>query len=754
MKSRSQGLDSIWKYIEAATLAPLSLGIIVWATVATWGRPCRLAVNPDCPALLLDLEPILLALAIWAIGFLVLVVNSRRVPAALFLLCAAALAAGKTSAMGNDFGGRAFYVFLAWLSPLVFHFSYALLNQPPRSLGKIALGGLYCAALIATSVFLSSPAMSLDLTGGFALLRLGIRFVLVVSFAASWGLLFRDYHNSSAVIQQRIRLTVFGTLFGASPLLLLSLIPETLRAPAFVPYEWNFPWLLLAPACYLYSLTRSRWRRTEATFNRAAVYYLIIITFLSIYLVTATILGSLLERPLSHWPLGNAILSVMLLLVFAPVQRMLARLMSWILYGRRIHYAEVIGQLAEQFALALDRDALYHLLLVEWPLAMRLPRVIAFLKNPAGVLVLLGVYGIPEGSFQDTQLPLSGTLGNYLQHTPAPVLEAGIRRALRGATLCDEEAVLLDLAGIAYWLPLVSGGELQGLLLLGCRSDDNPFSAEEEQILATVAHQAGIAAHNVSLMEELRVARREVAHAHQQLMLEQDTSQRRLALELHDQAIQQLTGILFQLNQIQRSGRHPAGGRKGSLVGDNLVDVFQSIQSEVRSLIGYLRTLTYELHPPGLEEMGLTLALESYINQVKRRGHLPSSLFKLEMERIGPSELPLPLATSLFRAAQEGLRNALEHAQPSSIRLVISQSAGHISMILQDDGKGFRVPMRLSELTSRGHFGLTGMSERIAWAGGHMEIHSELGHGTEIVLCVPLQTNQREGIDQNATRQS
>lgn len=750
LKSENERAGSIWNYLEAAIFAPLSFGLIVWATTAIWARPCRLAASLECPALLLDLEPVLLALAIWAVGLLVLIVNGRRVPAVLFLSCAAVLAVGKTSAMGSDFGGRAFYVLLAWLSPLTFHFSYALLNRPPRRLGKIILGGLYGTALIAASFLLSLPAMSLDLTGGFALLRLGIRFVLVLSFAAGWGLLFRDYRNSSAVIQQRIRLTVFGTLFGASPLLLLSLIPETLRAPAFVPYEWTFPWLLLSPVSYLYSLSRSRWRRTEAAFNRAAVYYLVIIAFLGIYLVTATILGVLFERPLSHWPLGNALLGVVLLLVFAPMQRMVERLMAWILYGRQIHYAEVIGELAEQLALALDRDALRHLLLQEWPRVMRLSQVIAFLQNPAGDLALLGAYGVPEDRLEDRPVPLSGTLGNYLQRTAAPILDAAIRRDLRGAVLYGEEAVLLDLPGIAYWLPLVSGGDIQGLLLLGRRSDDSSFSTEEEHILATVAHQAAIAAHNVGLMEEIRVARQELARAHQQLLLEQDTSQRRLALELHDQGIQQLTGILFQLSRVQRGLGSPLTNGKGS-PSDNILGILQNIQSEIRSLIAYLRSLTYDLHPPGLEEMGLSLALESYTNQLKRHDAIAGALLQLDIERIGPGDLPLPLATSLFRAAQEGLRNALNHAQADRIALVIRRSAGGVQLTLRDNGRGFRVPARLSELASRGHFGLVGMSERMAWAGGHMEIHSEPGAGTEITLNVPLHAWEAGGIEQDVT---
>ena len=210
-----------------------------------------------------------------------------------------------------------------------------------------------------------------------------------------------------------------------------------------------------------------------------------------------------------------------------------------------------------------------------------------------------------------------------------------------------------------------------------------------------------------------------------------------MALELHDEGIQELMGILFQVNQMQRDLNRMPKERGQNPVGKRVTETLLSVQDQIQSLVIYLRSLTYELYPPGLEEMGLTLALESYANHLKRQNNLTSQSLKIDMDKIRSADLPLPIATSIFRAAQEALRNALNHAQAKNVTLRLRYSPVSITLNIIDDGCGFRVPTRLSELARSGHFGLVGMAERVAWAGGELAIHSDLGNGTEVIVCVP-----------------
>jgi signal transduction histidine kinase len=398
--------------------------------------------------------------------------------------------------------------------------------------------------------------------------------------------------------------------------------------------------------------------------------------------------------------------------------------------------------------LTLDRESLSRLLLVEWPQAMRIPRVIAFLKSSESTLSFLGTSDELGHNLIDLQMPAEGRLSVYLQNTLAPIPDGQLKFSLSQFSLNIEEASLLSLSEISYWLPLISGGKLQGLLLIGRRPEDDPFSAEDERILATMAHQAGIAAHNVYLAEEIRLARSELTRAHQQLLVERDQNQQRLALELHDEGIQELMGILFQVSEMQRDLNRMSKERGQNPVGKRLGETLLSVQDQIKSLISYLRSLTYELYPPGLEEMGLTLALESYINHIKRQDNLAPQFLKIDMDKISSADIPLPIAMSIFRAAQEALRNALNHAQAKNITLRLRRSPPSITLSIVDDGCGFRVPARLSQLARSGHFGLVGMAERVAWAGGELVIHSDFGAGTEVSVCVPCKSSdsQSEGL--------
>ncbi len=158
-----------WSFISLTTvLGLISLGLIIWTGVVAWQRPCRttagsgLVGTPECPSLIFDLGPLLIALGFWAVALLVVWLTDRPdLPDVFFLLFAGALAAGKLSAMGSYPAGRLFYLLLAWLGPLTFHFHYSLLARPAGRLGQIVFGGLYSLAVVFSLPFLlwSIPAL-------------------------------------------------------------------------------------------------------------------------------------------------------------------------------------------------------------------------------------------------------------------------------------------------------------------------------------------------------------------------------------------------------------------------------------------------------------------------------------------------------------------------------------------------------------------------------------------------------------------
>lgn len=744
--------SSNWRHVWPASLALFSLSLIIWAGVAIWQRPCRasagitLVSSPACPSLLLDLEPLLIGLGFWAVGLVIWIAGQRSPTVEPFLLGAGALATGLLSALGSDGGGRLFYLLLAWLAPVTFHFHYRLLDRPPRRAGRIVLGALYGLAAAWSPPFLFWTIATLQRRGWFVVLRMGVRLGLATAFVLAMLLLLRDYQRGASVAtRRRIRLVAFSTLFAFMPVLLLSLLPDTLGMSAHVPYELTFPWLLLSPLAYGYSLFRHRLVKAEVALNRAAVYYLLVTLLLGIYLAAAALLNRLTTNPASYWPLGSAVLSVGLLLLFVPLRRGLQWLMTWVLYGGEIRYADVVGRLAESLALTLDRETLRRLLTDELASAMRLSKIALWLKED-DALVLLGAVGFEPGSLADGRLPGDGRLTAYLETATAPVGDAQVRRALARAALNEQEMALLSLMGIAFWLPLVSSEVLQGVLLIGSRSEDDSFTAEDEHILATLAHQSGIAAHNVRLMEQVKAARQELARAHQQLLVGREQEQRRLAQDLHDNALQQLLNINRELGVLWRTGssRQALEARRVQAPAPAM------IRQELLDVVAQLRGLVGELRPAGLEELGLTAALQGYVARLVREGGPNMPKIELNMDQVGTT-LPQPVAICLFRVGQEALRNALKHAQAQHIMLnlrltppvpldVGGEQRGSVTFSVRDDGRGFRVPVRLSELTWANHFGLVGIAERVDLLGGQLHIRSRPGAGTEVTVQIPLPT--------------
>ncbi len=557
---------------------------------------------------------------------------------------------------------------------------------------------------------------------------MGVRLSLTLSIGLAVLLLLRDYRRrDSPAARRRIRLVAFGTLFAFAPFVLLSLLPGTLGAPAYVPYELTFPWLLLSPLSYAYSLFRHRLTGVDAPLNRVAVYYVLTTLLLSVYLAAAGILNRLATNPIGQWPLAGALLGVGLLFIFVPLKQAIGRLMNWIWYGGEISYTQIVGRLAEALALTLNHETLRRLLVDDLISLMRLSWGALLLKEGNSTLTSVGITGLDGSDLAALHLPADGRLATYLEAVAEPVGDAQVRRALAGACLHPDEQALLSQDGVAFWLPLVSGDSLQGLLLVGPRLGDDRLTAEDERILATVAYQGGIAAHNVRLMEQLRARQEELARAHRQLLVGHERTQRRLSHELHDGAVQHLLGISYQLVQARRTAASDGQGQ-----GEMLASALEASRQEILGVVRGLRGIIGELRPAGLEELGLVAALEGYLTRLEREGGPQTPAIHLDLDGSREVGLPEPVAVCLFRVAQEALRNVLKHAGARQVTVSLALCPDEATLSVRDDGYGFRVPDCLSKLARSNHFGLVSMAERVAWAGGRLTVRSQPGAGTEV----------------------
>jgi PAS domain S-box-containing protein len=194
----------------------------------------------------------------------------------------------------------------------------------------------------------------------------------------------------------------------------------------------------------------------------------------------------------------------------------------------------------------------------------------------------------------------------------------------------------------------------------------------------------------------------------------QEEERRRIAHELHDEALQ----LVVELRrQVERAARSAPGAQQQLHDARDLAD----------ALIGELRTVAFRLRPPDLDDLGLVASLERLAAEASRRG----TTVELHVVK-DATPLPPAAALAFYRVAQEALTNAERHGHASHVTLRLSLEPGVTSLRIEDDGVGFDVQQADSE-TDQVHLGLVGMRERMQIIGGALQIRSAAGHGTTII---------------------
>ena len=205
----------------------------------------------------------------------------------------------------------------------------------------------------------------------------------------------------------------------------------------------------------------------------------------------------------------------------------------------------------------------------------------------------------------------------------------------------------------------------------------------------------------------------------------QDEERRRIARELHDSTGQSLALLSMNLSSLE-----------GKAVTSNpeLAEGLSENIGIVKQVSTELRTLSYLLHPPLLDEMGLGSALRWYIDGFGQRSRIKINLeLPNEFERLSRN-----LETAIFRVVQECLTNIHLHSGSPTATIRLHQSSDKITLEIKDEGKGI-APEKLSKVNSSGlsGLGLRGMRERIKDFRGDMEIISH-EKGTQIKVIVPV----------------
>jgi len=208
-------------------------------------------------------------------------------------------------------------------------------------------------------------------------------------------------------------------------------------------------------------------------------------------------------------------------------------------------------------------------------------------------------------------------------------------------------------------------------------------------------------------------------------LMAQEEERKRIARELHDD-IAQLIVLLSRRLDILISG----GAHKLPKATISELEHLQNIANEAyKSLQRYAR----DLRPSILDQMGLVAALNWLAEELSKELEIKAAV-KADILPSLPSETEL----ALFRIAQEALNNVRKHAQASEVNVTVESDSSHIRMTITDNGKGFSLSRLTGDLVKEGKLGVQGMEERARLIGGKLEIKSQPGKGTTVIVKAPI----------------
>ena len=278
-------------------------------------------------------------------------------------------------------------------------------------------------------------------------------------------------------------------------------------------------------------------------------------------------------------------------------------------------------------------------------------------------------------------------------------------------------------AGAMLAVPLRTHDRALGGMVVA-RREDQPFERSDLVLLQTVANQLAIAIENVRLFGEVREKEQLRGELLSRLISAHEDERSRIARELHDEVSQSLTGLMMRLNAAEAA--LPRGPEEAQAVLGGIRSVAESTLEEVRKIV-------FDLRPTLLDDLGLIPAVRHYAKSLLE----PAVAVRFQASGFGQQRLPRPIETTIFRIAQEAVTNIARHAHARNVTISLDLVDGWIRLAVTDDGVGFDVASARRDPTRR-RLGITGMEERVTLLGGTLQITSRPGHGSAVVMEVPV----------------
>jgi len=223
-------------------------------------------------------------------------------------------------------------------------------------------------------------------------------------------------------------------------------------------------------------------------------------------------------------------------------------------------------------------------------------------------------------------------------------------------------------------------------------------------------------------------------HVHtltQQLIKARELECQRIARDLHDNVAQELS--LLKIGWETLFDNHPK-------IPDEIRQKTSDLSKILQRSISAVRDMAYDLHPPGLYQLGLANTVYQYCEEFSEKNEIDIDFFAAGLDDL---KIPSNIEINLYRLIQEGLWNVIKHAQATKVTIKLVASYPNIILRIEDDGKGFNVRERLTAASKEKRMGLRSMEERVNLLNGKMRIQSHPKEGTKIFIEVPYKEKER-----------
>jgi PAS domain S-box-containing protein len=381
----------------------------------------------------------------------------------------------------------------------------------------------------------------------------------------------------------------------------------------------------------------------------------------------------------------------------------------------------MLNRASQRFVSILDLHQVLNAVLEEVSALFDAVNAAVWLEDTTGSeLVCWRAVGAGNDSMQGLRIPTDAGLVGCAYTTAQTILVADAQTDARFIPYARDPAALVLRSILS--VPFVAQGNAFGVLQLTDAIPDR-FVAGDVRLVEALSGIAAIATENALLFRAVNIQRSQLRALAGRLAEVQEQEQQQLARELHDQIGQTLTVINLSLDLI--------GQMMPADVSPDIRRHLSDASELTGQVIRQVRTVLAELRPPVLDDYGLLVALQWYGQQFSQRTGII-----VDVAGSGADMRCLPtVETALFRITQEALNNVAKHALASRVNVALHCENGRVRLAIADDGKGFLVT-QVRQIADEPHWGFLTMQERALAVGGTLQVSSQPGAGTMVVVEV------------------